>query len=71
MEFESASHAYDTICRGFYIESPLNGDPIPMVSNHHKEGVIAVIYSTKDEAVQAAENASQSYKQDAVVKPVN
>lgn len=71
MEFESASHAYDTICRGFYIESPVNGDPIPMISNHHRDGVIAVIYSAKADAEEAATRLSESYEQEVVVKPIN
>lgn len=71
MEITSAQHAHDVLCRGFYIESPVNGDPIPMISNHHRDGVIAVIYSAKRDAEEAAARLSESYQQEVVVKPIN
>lgn len=70
MTYESADQAFEALRRGFYLESAEKGEPIPLLSDHHTEGVIAPIYSSRERADQTATRLAAEYDQAINVKPV-
>lgn len=69
--FGSAREAYDALSRGFYIESEDNGDPFPMVSDYHREGVIVIVHSSRAKADDLALQLSEAYNQKGKVKAIS
>lgn len=69
--FGSAREAYDALSRGFYVESEENGDPFPMVSDYHREGVIVIVHSSRARADELAAQLSDAYEQKGKVKAIS
>lgn len=69
--FATAKDAYEALSRGFYIESEENGDPLPMISNFHRDGVVVVISSSRERANDLAEELSEAYQQKATVRAIS
>jgi hypothetical protein len=67
----STAEAYKALCRGFYIESQENGDPFPVISDFHREGVVVLVHSSRSKANELAQELSEAYGQKGVVRPIS
>lgn len=71
MKFDSVDAAHEALSKGFFLESAANGDPIPKLSNFHREGVIAAIYSDRALAEVSKEELSKCYNQEINVRRIS